>query len=388
MRVGDPAVAVGRPDGLSTRDRRLAETNRRLAEVRRALAALERRPGALVVVSPEHPRYRDNLRYLTGFTGSSGAAVVTTDKAIFVTDFRYLEQAAQECAGWEIIAQGPVMVDTVAEVLTKLGEERVGFERQWATFALYEELATRLKGYELVPVGPVVEQVRLVKTEDEIALIREAAAITDKALGEVLPLLRPGIAERDVATEIAYRMRKLGADEPAFPTIVASGVRSAMPHGEASGKALAAGDFVTVDTGAMYKGYCSDLTRTFVLGGATEEQKKVYELVREAQAEALAAVKAGRTGKQIDAVARDIIAAAGHGQHFGHGLGHGVGLAVHEGPRLSPTYDLPLEPGEVVTVEPGVYVTGWGGVRIEDLVVVRADGGEVLSKFPKELTVL
>lgn len=375
MRQGAPGVVAGQPD-------RLVVTNRRLEALRKAMAALDRRPGVLIVTSPE------NRRYMTGFTGSSGAAVITADKAIFITDFRYLDQAALECPGWEIVRQGPVLADTVAEVLNRLGEERVGFEREQATFAWYEDLATRLKGFDLIPVGPVVERVREIKTEDEIELIREAASLTDKTLGEVIPLLRPGVAERDVALEIEYRMRKLGADGAAFPTIVASGVRSAMPHGRASDKVLAAGDFVTIDMGAAYKGYCADLTRTFVLSHVTEEQKKVYDLVLEAQEKSLAGVKPGRTGKEVDAVARDIISAAGHGEHFGHGLGHAVGLAVHEGPRLAPTSDRVLEPGHVVTVEPGVYVTGWGGVRIEDLVVVRTDGCEVLSKFSKQLMVL
>ncbi len=375
MRQADLAAVKGSED-------RLAATTRRLEAVRKALASLQRRPDVFVVASPE------NRRYLTGFTGSSGAAIITKAKALFVTDFRYLDQAALECPGWEIVRQGPVMADTVAEVISKLGEERVGFERETATFAWYEDLATRLKGYEFVPVGPVVERVREVKEENEIALIREAAALTDKALGEAISLLRPGMPEREIALEIEYRMRKLGADGAAFPTIVASGLRSAMPHGRASEKPLAEGDFVTIDMGAMYRGYCADLTRTFVLGSATEEQEKVYALVLDAQLKSLAAVKPGRTGKEVDAVSRDIIGGAGHGEHYGHGLGHAVGLAVHEGPRLAPNSDRVLEPGMVVTVEPGVYVTGWGGVRIEDLVVVRPDGCEVLSQFPKKLMVL
>jgi len=372
-----PDPELGSPAGNGS-----GSGNRRLDAVRRALASLEPGPGVLVVTSPE------NRRYLTGFTGSSGAAVLGRERAVFVTDFRYLDQASQECPGWEIVKQGPVLADTVAEVVSALGEERVGFERELATFAWYEDLAARLKGFRLVPVGPVVERVREVKEDGELALIRRAAAVTDQALGDVVPLLRPGIAERDVALEAEYRMRKLGADAPAFPTIVASGPRSALPHGRASDKLLAPGEFVTIDMGAMVGGYCADLTRTFVLGPISDEQRRVYELVAEAQTESLAALRAGRTGKEVDAVARDIINRAGHGEHFGHGLGHAVGLAVHESPRLAPTSDRVLEPGMVVTVEPGVYVSGWGGVRIEDLVVVKEDGCEVLSEFPKKLMVL
>ncbi len=365
------------------RSDRLAVTARRLDAVRKMLASLERRPQVFVVASPE------NRRYLTGFSGSTGTAVISQNKAIFVTDFRYIDQAAMECPGWDIVRHATgTMADAVAGVLSGLGEERVGFERETATFAWYEDLATRLKGFEMIPVGPIVERVREIKDEGEIALIREAATITDRALGEAIPLLRPGIPERDVALEIEYRFRKLGADGAAFETIVASGHRGAMPHGRASEKPIAAGDLVTIDLGARVGGYCADLTRTFAIGSVTEEQEKVYNLVFEAQAQSLAAVRPGRTGKQVDAVSRDIISAAGHGEHYGHGLGHAVGLAVHEGPRLAPTGDRQLEPGMVVTVEPGVYVTGWGGVRIEDLVVVRPDGCEVLSQFPKKLMVL
>jgi Xaa-Pro aminopeptidase len=346
------------------------------------MSSLEKRPGVMVVASPE------NRRYLTGFTGSSGAAVFTQAKAFLVTDFRYLDQAAGECPGWEIVRQGPIMADTIAEILGRLGEDRVGFERELATFALYEDLAGRLKGFDFVPVGPIVERVREVKEDPEIDLIRQAAAITDQALGDVISLLRPGMPERQIALEIEYRMRKLGADDAAFPTIVASGARSALPHGRASEKLLASGDFVTIDAGAKFGGYCSDLTRTFVLSPLSADQEKLYALVLNTQLTSLEAVKPGRLGKEIDAVSREMITSAGHGEHYGHGLGHSLGLAVHETPRLSPVSDRVLEIGNVVTVEPGVYVSGWGGVRIEDLVVVRRDGPEVLSKFPKKLMVL
>jgi len=354
----------------------------RLDRTRKAMAALDPAPEVLLVANPE------NRRYLTGFTGSSGVAAVTASRAIFITDFRYIDQARMECPGWEIVRQGTVMLDTVAEVLTSLGARRVGFERSHATYGFYEDLATRLEGRDLIPTSDIVESIRLVKDEGEIDLIRRAAAIADEALEDILPMLRPGVAECEIALEIEYRMRKLGAEGPAFDTIVASGPRSALPHGRASERVLAAGDFVTIDMGARVEGYNSDLTRTFVLSPVTGQQKEIYELVREAQEKALTAVRPGPTGKEIDAVARDIISRRGHGEHFGHGLGHGVGLAVHEGPRLAPTGDKSLQAGNVVTVEPGVYITGWGGVRIEDLSVVRPDGVEVLSSFPKDLKVL
>ncbi|MCL6581793.1 MAG: Xaa-Pro peptidase family protein [Firmicutes bacterium] len=376
----DDALVRGVPGGQD----RGAVGARRLEAVRRALETQDPRPGAFVVASPE------NRRYVTGFTGSSGAAVITGDRAVFVTDFRYVDQAHLECPGWEVVRHGPVMADTLAEMLRGLDVKTVGFEREQATYAFYDELAVRLrdKGIELIPVGPVVERVREIKEEDEIALIRAAADIADRALGEVIHLIRPGIAERDIALEVEYRMRKLGADGAAFPTIVASGPRAALPHGRASDKTLAAGELVTVDMGAVVRGYCSDLTRTFIIGPLGAEEERVYRLVLEAQEKALAAIRPGMTGREADAVARDVIVAAGHGEHFGHGLGHAVGLAVHESPRLSPTSDRVLEAGHVVTVEPGVYVSGWGGVRIEDLVVLRAGEVEVLSRFPKKLMVL
>jgi Xaa-Pro aminopeptidase len=373
------AEGTGERGGGRDKGWRLA---RRLETVRRKLGTLERRPGAVVVTG------ECNRRYLTGFTGSSGAAVVSATRAVLVTDFRYLTQAKAECPGWEIVRQGPVLLDTVAEVVVGFGEERVGFERDHATFALYEDLSSRLKGFELIPVAGLVDSVREIKEEEEIDAIREAALLTDRALGEILPFIKPGVSEMDIALELEYRMRKLGADGVAFPAIVASGPRSALPHGRASKKRLAPGELVTVDTGAVVGGYCSDLTRTFALGPVMGEQEKVYRLVLEAQLAALEACRPGRAGKEIDQVARDVISARGHGDHFGHGLGHGVGLAVHEGPRLSPTSDQVIEAGHVVTVEPGVYIEGWGGVRIEDLVAVRADGVEILSTFPKELQVL
>jgi len=361
---------------------RSSSAGERLARTREVMASLEEKPGVLLVGSPE------NRRYLTGFTGSSGIAVVTASRAVFITDFRYIDQAKTECPGWEIVRQGQVMLDTVAEVVSSLHEQRVGFERDHATFGFYEDLAKRLQSREIIPTADVVESVRLVKEEGEIDLIRRAAAIADRALDQTLPMLKPGVRERDIGLEIEYRMRKLGADAPAFDTIVASGPRSALPHGRPSDRVLAAGDFVTIDMGARVEGYNSDITRTFALSPVSDRQKEIYALVLEAQQTSLAAVRPGRTGQEVDAVARDIISGHGHGEHFGHGLGHGVGLAVHEGPRLAPTGDRTLEAGHVVTVEPGVYITGWGGVRIEDLCVVRPDGPEVLSAFPKELKVL
>lgn len=350
--------------------------------VRESMAALDERPEVMVVASAE------NRRYLTGFTGSSGAAVFSGTEAVFVTDFRYVDQAADQCAGWEIHRQRDGLVEAVAEVVGRLGATRVGFERDLATYGFYADLAARLEGREMIPVGGLVESRREVKSEPEIDLIRQAARLTDAVLMKVLPMIRPGVEEREIALEIEYQMRKAGGDGAAFATIVASGARSALPHGRASAKKLAGGDFVTIDMGLAYEGYCSDLTRTFVLGAADARQKDVYGLVLRAQETALAAVRPGLTGREVDAVARDIIAAYGHAEHFGHGLGHGVGLAVHEGPRLSLTGDKVLVSGNVVTVEPGVYITEWGGVRIEDLCVVRPDGVEVLSKFPKELMVL
>ncbi len=333
---------------------------------------------AILIHKPE------NRTYLTGFTGSAGVALVTERDALLLVDFRYVEQAAAEAPEWEVVKVAPQATDTVVEIVRRGELRRIGFESDGLTYKQYGELAKALQPSELVPVDGL-DRLRWVKDTEELARIRKAAAIADAAFAHVRSLLRPGIRERDVALELEFFMRRHGADKEAFETIVASGVRSSLPHGRASDKVLASGEFVTLDFGAVVRGYHSDCTRTVVLGEASSRQREIYELVLTAQQRALAGLRPGLNTRDADALARQVITDAGYGDQFGHGLGHGVGLAIHEGPALSPREDATLEAGMVVTVEPGVYLPGWGGVRIEDLAVITPGGCEILTTAPKHL---
>ncbi len=326
----------------------------------------------------------ENRTYLTGFTGSAGVAVVTEREALLLVDFRYVEQASAEAPGWEVVQVPRQMVEALVDLIRARELRRIGFENDGLTYKQYEETAKGLQPADLVAVDGV-DRLRWVKEPDELARIRRAVAIADAGYAHIQGFLRPGVRERDVAIELEFFMRRDGADKEAFETIVASGVRSSLPHGRASSKGLQAGDFVTVDFGAVAGGYHSDCTRTVVLGDPSDRQREIYNLVRTAQEAALHGIRPGLSGKDADALARKVIAEAGHGDHFGHGLGHGVGLAIHEGPTLSPREDATLEAGMVVTVEPGVYLPGWGGVRIEDLVVLTPGGCEILTAAPKGL---
>jgi Xaa-Pro aminopeptidase len=324
-----------------------------------------------------------NLRYVTGFTGSNGFAVVGGDVRRFVTDFRYVEQSAQQVEGFDR-EQGPRELVTALADGWPAGELRLGFEDDDVTVRRHGRIREVLpERVELVPAGGLVEELRAVKEAGELERIRAAAALVDEVYGTVDALV--GRTEREVAFSIEHEMRRRGAEDPSFPSIVASAERGALPHAVPADVEIPRGTLVTIDIGARLDGYCSDCTRTWATGELPDDLAEIYELVRRAQAEALAAVRPGPQGREIDAVARGIIEAAGHGEHFGHGLGHGVGLETHEAPRLATTSEARLVPGNVVTVEPGVYVPGRGGVRIEDLVVVTADGHEVLSGTTKEL---
>jgi Xaa-Pro aminopeptidase len=328
-----------------------------------------------------------NVGYLSGFTGSTAALVITPQEALMVTDSRYTVQAQRECPGFQVrqteLTQG--LMDRVAAEVKALGRAALGVEGDAVTINDFQGLAKQLEGIELRPTESVVEILRRVKDETEIELTRAACGIVDRAFEFILTLVRPGIPERDLATELEYFMKKAGSEKEAFDTIVASGARSALPHGRASEKPLAAGDFVTFDYGARVGGYHSDITRTVVLGTATDRQREVYQVVLDAQQAALAALRPGMTGKEADQVARGLIAARGYGDAFGHGLGHSLGRHVHDGGGLSQRVDMTLAAGMVLTVEPGIYLENWGGVRIEDDVVLRDGGAELLTHAPKAL---
>ncbi|MCC3373376.1 Xaa-Pro peptidase family protein [Cohnella sp. REN36] len=330
-----------------------------------------------------------NRRYLTGFTGSSGVVLVTESHAALLTDFRYREQAPQQAVGFEIVEHAAGIYATVAELLKKWGVAKLLFEDQHVTFAAYTSIREQLQPVELIPAGMPVEQLRMVKDEGEIAVIQDAADIADQAFAHILSHLKPGVTERQIALELEFFMRSLGASGTSFETIVASGERSAMPHGVASDRVIGSGEFVTLDYGASYQGYVSDLTRTVVVGPASDKHREIYGIVLESQLYALEHLKPGMTGREGDALTRDIITRYGYGDHFGHGTGHGIGMEIHEAPRLSHlAADTILSPGHVVTVEPGIYLPGFGGVRIEDDVVLTDTGVKILTHSPKELIVL
>ncbi len=326
-----------------------------------------------------------NVRYLTGFTGTNGACLVGRDERIFFTDFRYTERAEREVGDeWERPeAERELLPQIVARMSGKVGFEDAKLSvRQLARLEAAAE-----DDVDLVPAGDPVEQLRAVKEPEEIERIAAAAELTDGVYRWALERGLAGRTERDVARAAEARLRELGA-EPSFPPIVATAENGALPHAEPGDREIGAGELVVFDMGALLEGYCSDCTRTFATGEPGDEAQEVYDLVLTAQLAALAAIRPGASGKEVDAVPREMIAEAGHGDHFGHGTGHGVGLEVHEGPRLATTSEDELREGNVVTVEPGVYLPGRFGVRIEDLVVLTADGYRNLSGMPKELQIV
>jgi Xaa-Pro aminopeptidase len=325
-----------------------------------------------------------NVRYLTGFTGTNGACVCGPGVRLFFTDFRYTERAAAEVEGWETITAAGDWLGTIAEHL----EGRVGFEDDQMAVRTLEKLKEKLAdGTEAVPAGGSVEQLRRVKDSEELGAIAEASRLADSVWEWTIERGLAGRSERDVARAAEARIRELGGD-PSFPAIVAAGPNGALPHAEPGEREIGPDELVVFDMGARLDGYCSDGTRTYATGDPGEEARAVYGTVLEAQLAALDAVQAGARGEDVDSVARKVIEAAGHGDRFGHGLGHGVGLEVHEAPRLSPRSDDVLAPGEVVTVEPGVYLPGRLGVRIEDFVVVEDGGCRNLSTLPKDLQIV
>jgi Xaa-Pro aminopeptidase len=325
-----------------------------------------------------------NVSYLTGFGGTNGACVCGPDTRLFLTDFRYTERAAAEVEGWEVVTVRDDWLGGIAEHLAG----RVGFEDDHVSVRLLEKLKEKLaQGTELVAAGGAVEELRRVKDAEELAAVAAAAELADEVWRWSLEQGLAGRSEREVARAAEARIRELGGD-PSFPAIVAAGPNGALPHAEPGEREIGPGELVVFDMGAKLDGYCSDGTRTFATGEPGERARQVYEAVREAQAAALDAVRAGIGGEELDGIARSRIEAAGHRERFGHGLGHGVGREVHEAPRVSPRSEDVLVAGEVVTIEPGIYLPGELGVRIEDLVVVTDEGCRNLSGLSKDLQVV
>lgn len=342
-----------------------------------------------------------NIDYLTGYKGHTGMLFLLHDNAFILTDSRYTEQATLEAPGVTVIDIG---MEGYSKTVKKLIEDvyntsddtiddknplNIGFEDKHISYSQYRALAGVLSLINLVHLGDSINKLRMIKSEEEIELIAKAEAIGDEAFNHIINFMEVGMTEKQVALELEVAMKQLGADGLSFDTIVASGTNSSMPHAVPTDKVINEGDFVTMDFGCIYKGYCSDMTRTVYMGDElTEKQLEVYTTVLNAQKEALKAIKPGAVCSDIDKIARDYIADAGYGEFFGHGLGHGVGLFIHEEPRFSRSCDVVLEPGMVLSVEPGIYLPGEFGVRIEDLIVVTEDGYENLAASPKVLILM
>lgn len=356
----------------------------RISKVQAALAGAQ--VDALLVTS------LTNVRYLTGFSGSNGQVLLTASQAHFFSDPRYEQRALSLVEGAEVHIYSGRLSETswqgppaeALKLLTVSSVQRLGIEASTMSVAERDSLASVMEGTEIVATEGMVEVLRKVKDAQEIDAIRRAVAVADRAFTEILGELQPGRKERDIALSLEMIMRNSGAEDASFEPIVGSGPLSAHIHHTPGERELAKGDLVLMDFGALVDGYCSDMTRTVVLGAATDEQREIYDLVRRAQQAGIDALGPGTSGRAVDAAARKVIEDAGFGERFAHGLGHGVGLAIHEDPRLSKTSEDVIAVGEVITVEPGVYIPGSGGVRIEDCVLVTDQGAEVLGSSPKD----
>jgi Xaa-Pro aminopeptidase len=328
-------------------------------------------------------------QYLTGFRGTTSGVVVTGDRALFLCDFRYTEQAGDQVSkAYEIREIKGPFGERVSENLNGTGAKRAAFEPVYTTVAQVDELSARFDG-DLIPASRVVSPLRACKSETEVAQIEAALKLSESVLADITSNLVAGVTERAVAADFEHGFKSRGATKASFDTISLFGARPSLPHGEPGGQKLEPGMGVLFDFGCLLDGYCSDLTRCYAFGNIPGSwYETIYNLVLEAQLRAIDAIRPGVLGREVDAVARDCIAEGGHGNHFGHGLGHGVGIEIHEGPRLNPESETRLEPGMVVTVEPGIYIPGQGGVRIEDVVVVTENGCRILSSARKDLEVI
>jgi len=354
---------------------------KRLEQIRREMNA--RRVDALLLTN------LINIRYISGFTGSTATVVITADQAVILVDSRYVLQASKECPGFDVTLYSGDVLKAAADIINEVSPNRLGFEPDYMTYSIHRKLRRLIaRGTRLIGVKGIVEKLRMVKDEGEVEIIRRAAAVADECFSHIVKWVKPGMTEREIALEIDIFMRKQGAEKQSFDTIAAAGPNAARPHHQPTDAVLQKGQMLKLDFGAVVDGYCSDLTRTIFMGEPDERQCEVYNVVLEAQLAAIDAIAPGKKGKEIDAVAREYIQSKGYGDYFGHGLGHSLGLSVHDGAGLSPTNEAILEPGMALTVEPGIYIEDWGGVRIEDDVVVTDSGVEVLTKSTKEIVVV
>lgn len=352
----------------------------RLAKLRQILA--DDNLDAMVISQPE------NRRYLSGFTGTRGVLFISPEQAVLAVPFIYLEQAKKQAPAFELVRYRRELADVWSELVAGVNARRVAFESAHLTVAEHGKLTAGTEDVELVPTEGIVEGLRAVKDEDELGIIRKAVALADAAFAHVIELIEPGMTEREVAWELEAYMHTHGAEKVAFDLIVGAGSNGAMPHHEVSERVIGAGEPIVMDLGARVAGYHSDLTRTICLGQPDERFTGIYDIVFRAQLAAETAIRAGIVAGEADNAARQIIVDAGYGEQYGHGLGHGVGLAVHEEPSVRQGAEEMLKPGMVFTVEPGIYLPDWGGVRIEDMVLVQEDGVEVLSRASKEPVII
>lgn len=331
-----------------------------------------------------------NIRYLCGFTGTDGALVVTGKRVVFLTDSRYTSQAHQQVSADDVIEYSDKIKAIAAQLMNGFGNTvgKIGFEAKLVSVDKYQRLQKECSNLDLVAADDELVALRQIKDADEIYCLQQAAQLNYQAMHELLPEIKAGIREIDISLELEFKLRKIGGEDKAFDFIVASGDRGAMPHGVASAKKMGTGELVTIDFGTRYQGYYSDETVTLALGKVSQELHKIYDVVLQAHDLALSALSVSIPAREVDKIARQFIADQGYGEFFGHGLGHGVGLEVHESPTLSPRSEAFLEAGMVFTVEPGIYIPGVGGVRIEDTVLLTTDGYRCLTKMPKHFHIL
>lgn len=348
-----------------------------IKRVKRLLADFE---GDAVIISESKNRY-----YYSGFTGTEATLLLTSDESYIFTDSRYHIQAKEQAEDFTLVDSAK---NSVADFINEKKLAHVGFEEETTSVRAYNSLTQKLEKCTVKGINQLIKNQRKIKDEQEIEYIKKAAEIADSAFLYILDEIKPEKTEKELALMLEFYMRKNGADGLSFDTIFASGLRSAMPHGVASDKKIEKGDLVTIDFGCTYKGYCSDMTRTIAVGSISDERRKIYEIVLKAQLAAKDAIRQGALASEIDSIARGIISEAGYGKNFGHGLGHSLGLDIHEFPSLSPKSEETLASGMLITDEPGIYVEGLGGVRIEDLLLVTDDGCDNLTSSPKELIIL
>lgn len=340
--------------------------------VKKLWQLIDHKPDGLLMTSPE------NIRYLTGFSGTEGTLIITRREGFFLTDGRYTIQAKEQVKEFTVITFKEKWKE-IGRLIKKLGISLIGFESRHLTTVCLHDLEKEFPAVECVPYADELDALRWIKDSKELSLLKHAAAIASESLSEVIPLIKPGVREMELAAELEYRMRKKGGDAAAFQTIIASGPRSALPHGVASDKKIMPGEFLIIDYGVVYKGYCSDETCTFVVGTPTKRQKHIYATVKKAHDASVGALIPGKHLTAIDAAARRYIEKQGYGKYFNHGTGHGIGLCVHEAPVVSFRSKATAQKGMVFTIEPGVYMPAWGGVRIEDTVVVTEKGCERIT---------